>query len=331
MLRGCSLLGAEAAVRIAICAPILNDWPSALILLGRLDEHVTAVPHHIDVLFVDDGSDELPAVLERRPSRIRQVSVLRLRRNLGHQRAIAIGLAHLHALGLYDAVVVMDGDGEDRPEDVSTLIERCGTLEWSKIVFAKRTRRTEGLGFRLGYAAFKLLHRALVGRPVEVGNFSVVPRSALSRLVSVSEMWNHYAASAYHARLPVDLVPLDRGLRIAGQPKMNSVALVVHGLSAISVYSDIVGVRLLAVIVLAIVTALIAVAGVVAVKLGTNLAIPGWATNTIGILLVTLLNLVVLGILMSLFTLRLRSEAGFLPLRDYRYFVMDERVWHSEA
>jgi glycosyltransferase involved in cell wall biosynthesis len=317
-------------MHLAICSPIYNDWSSACVLLAQLDAVFARTDHRIDVLFIDDGSSErVPDALETAPTSLARVSVLRLRRNLGHQRAIAIGLAYLNVTHTHDAVVVMDGDGEDRPADVPALIERCAALDWSRVVFARRTRRSEGAAFRLGYAAFKLFHQLLVGRRVEVGNFSIVPREALARLVSVSELWNHYAASVYHARIPLDMIPTVRGTRIAGESRMNWVALVVHGLSAISVYSEIVGVRLLGVVAVAILGIFVGIASIIAVKLGTNLAIPGWATNAMGVLLVSLLSLTVLSVLMSLFTLRQRSEYAFLPLRDYAHFVLDERTLHS--
>jgi hypothetical protein len=133
----------------------------------------------------------------------------------------------------------------------------------------------------------------------------------------------------YQSRIPHDQVPIERGARIAGQSKMNWVALVLHGLRAISVYSEVVGVRLLGMFAVAIVAVVVAMAGVVAVKLGSSLAIPRWATNAAGVSLLALLVLMVLSMLMSLFTLRLRSEGGFIPVRDYPHFVLDEVVWHA--
>jgi glycosyltransferase involved in cell wall biosynthesis len=282
------------------------------------------------VWFVDDASSEaVPASLTKRPAHLAKVTVLRLRRNLGHQRAIAIGLTSLYVRGGYDAVIVMDGDGEDRPQDVPELLDRCAQSNWSKVVFAQRTKRSEGFGFRLGYATFKVLHRLLVGRKVEVGNFSVVPHAALARLVSVSELWNHYAAAVQQARIPIDMLPAARAQRIAGQSQMNLTALVMHGLSAISVYGDVVGVRLLRLTAMAIGAVVLAMLSVVAVRLGTDLAIPGWATSALGLLLVSLLILTAISMMMVLFILRARSEYGFLPLRDYAHFVLDERVLYE--
>jgi glycosyltransferase involved in cell wall biosynthesis len=317
-------------MNVAVCVPVYNDWPSVLVLLARIDAVASSLGVRMDVVLIDDGSSEPPLeVLDAAPNSLGRVSILRLRRNLGHQRAIAIGLTHLYVAASHDVVVVMDGDGEDRPEDVPRLLERCLEKDRLPIVFAQRAKRSGSLSFRLGYAVYKLLHRVLVGSKVEVGNFSAVPRSALARLVSVGETWNHYAAAVYHARIPTELVPIARARRIAGESKMNLTALVSHGLSAISVFSDVVGVRVLTMVAFAILAALVGVIAVVAVRFATDLAIPGWATNAAGILVVSLLSLTLISMLMALFTLRSRSEYGFLPLRDYEHFVLDERILYE--
>jgi hypothetical protein len=281
---------------------------------------------------VDDGSTEpAPAGLVEGVEGLARVGVLRLRRNLGHQRAIAVGLTHLYVHAAHDAVVVMDGDGEDRASDVPRLLQAAEEAGGTRIVFAQRARRVEGLGFRAGYVAYRALHLLLVGRDIMVGNFSVVPRALLARLVGVSALWNHYAASVYQARLPHVLVPATRAPRLAGQSKMNLVSLVLHGLSAISVHADVVGVRVLQWMTVALALAAAGVVAIVGIRFLTDLAIPGWATSAVGLLVVTALNLTVISMLMALFTLQSRAEASFIPLRDHSYFVLDEVVRFERA
>ena len=101
------------------------------------------------------------------------------------------------------------------------------------------------LSFAVFYHLYRHLHRALTGVRVRVGNFSILPFAYLSTLVAMSELWNHYAAAVFRSKLAFRMIPIPRGTRIAGSSKMNFVALVSHGLSAISVFGDIVGVRLL--------------------------------------------------------------------------------------
>jgi glycosyltransferase involved in cell wall biosynthesis len=155
-------------------------------VLDQLDAALARVPAAVRVLVVDDASTRSPETTLAELKHVEDVSILPLRRNLGHQRAIAIGLAYVEQHIACDAVLVMDmdGDGEDAPADVPRLIEaaRAG----NEVVFAERMRRAEGALFRALYLCCRGAHRLLTGRGVRVGNFSIVPRAALHRLVAVS-------------------------------------------------------------------------------------------------------------------------------------------------
>lgn len=306
---------------LAILIPNFNDWESLRLLLPQLDRAVAGLGHQVSVLIVDDASTEpMPeAWPAQKFAALHAVEVLRLRSNQGHQRAIALGLYHIHEFANVEAVVVMDGDGEDRPEDLPELLR---AFSGSEVVFAARTRRMESLGFRLGYRAYRVIHRALTGVVVQVGNFSVLPRAALARLMAVPDLWNHYAASVYRARLPRKLVPLPRGQRLAGRSKMNFVSLLIHGLSAMSVFSDQVSARLLtAAAGFAVLAA--ALMGVTAgVRWFTDLAIPGWATFTVGLLLILVVQSLSFATLFAFLIAARRSSLNFLLARDAPYFIL---------
>ncbi len=184
-------------------------------------------------------------------------------------------------------------------------------------------RRSEGFGFRLFYQLYKRLHRLLTGRTVEVGNFSVVPKELLDRLVGVCELWNHYAAAIIKARLPNVGVPVNRGQRIVGNPRMNFTSLVVHGLSAISVFGEEVGIRML--LATSVLTALcgVGLVAVLAIRFFTTLAIPGWATTAAGVLGVLMANGLLLSLMFIFIILQARSQQTFLPLRDYANYHLD--------
>jgi hypothetical protein len=324
----------EADGSVVILIPLFNDWASFAELVDRLDVVLGEQGLRADVLVVDDGSTIGPSadgVVHRLLSAVRRVDVLGLRRNLGHQRAIAIGLAYVESRLKCDAVVVMDGDGEDAPEDVPRLLARLWEEGGRTIVFAERSRRSESWSFNVFYALYKLLHVLLVGQRVRVGNFSAVPRLRLSSLVAVSELWNHYAASVVQSRQPWCTIPTRRAKRLRGESAMNFVALVAHGLSAISVYSDVVGVRLLVVATAMAGFALVGLCAAVFTRLATNLAIPGWATYTAGLLLVLLLQSVLLAATFSFVILSGRHGSAFLPVRDYGYYVGEVRTLYEPA
>jgi len=312
---------------------VFNDWQALALLLQRLDGCLSGY-ERVEVVLIDDGSTQPPGVhLEGLALRqIARVLRLPLRRNLGHQRAIAVGLCWIEQnLPDCDAVVVMDADGEDAPADVPRLIDKLIEQHRRAIVFAKRTKRSESTVFRVCYHTYRVVHHLLTGIRVSVGNFSVIPRPLLRRIVVLSELWNHYAAAIVKSRMPTDSVDTQRAHRLHGQSTMNFVALVTHGLSAISVFSDRVGVRL--VIGISFIASAIAVAlGVILViRLGTDLAVPGWATYTTGILLILLAQMFLL-LLVSVFAILAgRQSADVIPARDFVYFIdQPEAVYGGE-
>jgi len=317
---------------IVFCIPVFNDAEGVAMLLERLDMFAATVSHTCAVVLVDDGSHEEDCKALPGPTRcIPKVEVLRLRRNLGHQRAIAIGLAFIAATYAADYVIVMDGDGEDCPSTLPQMLAAAIESGRYRAIFAERLKRHDGAGFMAGYRAFRMLHRLFVGRDVRIGNFSVLPRPILQRVVGISEIWNHYAAGVVHARIPLRLVPIARGRRLAGASKMNMPSLVVHGISAISVWSDVIVARLLLFIAAIVATALALLVGVVISRLVANPFTPGWATTVASMLILVTMLLGVFCLLFGLFVLSSRSASNFLPHRDWRDYVLPERVSSSHS
>ncbi len=309
--------------QLIILMPVYNDWGALLLLLPRLERELNVNGLRAELLIVDDGSTAPvpPSLGANSFKAVASIDILSVRRNLGHQRAIAVGLAYIEANRPCRAVVVMDCDGEDDPSDVPRLVRECFANEDQKIIFAARTRRAESLAFRFFYRLYRLIHFLLTGVKVRVGNFSVIPWSVLKRLVAVSDLWNHYAAAVHKARLPMVLVSTQRGTRLEGQSQMNLVTLVVHGLSAMAVFGDRIGVRLLIVVSLGMVLASGGLIAVIGIRLLTNLAIPGWATYVSGILLVILTQMLLIVLVFAFVILAARDTASFIPGRDYLYLT----------
>jgi glycosyltransferase involved in cell wall biosynthesis len=302
--------------------PVYNDWESVEQLISLLDGQFQAAGRDVEILLVDDGSS-LPA-----PPRmgdgfkhIARVRLLRLLRNIGHQRAIAIGLAWLEHDGCLAPIVIMDGDGEDKPEDVLRLLDKLTETNFESIAFAERTRRSESLVFVLFYRLYCLISLLLTGIWPRMGNFSAIPPRLLKRITVTAEMWNHYAAAIIRSRIPFVLVPTARGRRLAGKSKMNFVNLVTHGLSAMSVFSETIGVRLLFIIGAAM---SILMAGLIAAAATLSAVMEGAVLQllTIGVFaLIILANYGVLLIIFIFFILSGRQISTFLPRRDHGLFV----------
>ncbi len=315
---------APAAASCVVLMPVYNDWAALPLLLERLDATLAGAGLAAEVLVVDDGSSVPPGEELRAPkgtlAAIGAVRVLHLGRNVGHQRAIAIGLAYLHADRPGRTVIVMDADGEDDPADVPRLVEACRT-GGGAMVFARRAERSEGAGFRVLYRLYRLLFRLLTGSPISFGNFSVVPASVLPRLVLLSELWNHYPSAVVKARIPFLTVPVHRARRLVGRSQMTLVSLVLHGLGGISVHGDVIGVRALLGTLVAIVLCLAGIGVVVGIRLMTDLAIPGWASYVVGLLVAILLQTVSLSLVFVFMILNSRNYSTIIPRRDYQDYI----------
>lgn len=311
-------------MKIVLLIPIFDDWESAVLLCGLINNTFgqESSRYTVDILFVDDGSYAADEALHRKYvwDAIHEIHVLRLRRNIGHQRAIAVGLAYVEHQIPCDAVVVMDGDGEDLPQSIPALLACAGETSSGQVVFAERGRRLEGRVFRILYVAYRGAHRLLTGRGIRFGNFSVIPFRFVKRLTTMSELWGHYAATVVNAKVPYSTVRVDRGRRLSGTTKMNLESLILHGLAAVSVYQT-VGVRtLIASIGLSGVLLLLGL-GLAILRMTTSLAIPGWTSVMLGICLLTICSILVGSLLYVFTSLSFRHLMGMLPTRDYIHFV----------
>jgi hypothetical protein len=266
--------------RVALVTPVYEDQKSFDELCRRLASVERSAGIRFHIVAVDDGSLAAPprrAALEEAGL---SGEILRLARNVGHQGAIAIGLAYASALTDLSGCVVMDSDGEDAPESIPALLQAARRPEID-IAAAERARRSETLTFRIFYEVYKRLFKLLTGQRLRFGNFMALTPLALQRLSGMYETSTHVAAAVVKARLRRADVPTDRGVRYAGQSKMNFPSLVLHGMRAVMVFADLVLTRMaLALIALAAVVAAVVI-GAFAAKLA-GATTPGWVTIVTG-------------------------------------------------
>ena len=314
---------------VCVVVPVYNDWTSLKVLLDRLNEAAKTLRPHLFVTVVDDGSIEpmedsigdLSAL-----TALQGIEVVHLAVNVGHQRAIAIGLCLAAEDHNVDAALVMDGDGEDPPESLSTLLKSAEGRKDFCIV-AQRRRRTEKISFKLSYLLYKGLFRLLTGKEISFGNFSLTSRVYLRRLVMISELWNNLPAAILRSRLPVEKVPIDRGRRYAGSSKMNFVSLIVHGLSGISVYADAIFVRMLLLTIFLVSFAGVTIATVLFLRIfHPQYATPGWATTVSFGMIIILMQVFFTTISSILMLLNSRVQRLVLPILEYRPYIASRRL-----
>jgi hypothetical protein len=281
--------------KILCLTPVYNDWDS----LNVLVENISFIQNEfknkviISLLIVNDGSIQERINFNSKLT----TTFLNLKLNIGHQRAIAVGLQYIYnQISDFDFVVVMDCDGEDKPEHIIPLLIKAESEDCKKIVFAQRNKRQESYIFKIGYILYKYLFYFLTGQKINFGNYSIIPKNILSKVVHQSNIWNHYSGSIIQSKVPFDKLLLDRGKRYKGVSKMNFNNLIIHGLSSIAVYFDFLSLRILRFSLYGIAICFISVMYILFQKIFTNTAIPGWASSLI---------LIISGIILQLFSVTL--------------------------
>ena len=305
-------------MKITVLMPVYNDWEALKLLLQRINALYKSKYPLMEFVLINDASNIPYNAAEFSDFNIK---VVHLNCNLSHQRAIAVGLAYLaNEEQKADYVVVMDSDGEDQPEHIELLIQKA-ISEKSNIVFAQRKKRTESFAFKLFYIVYKFIFKMLTGHVITFGNFCVIPADMLKKLTFVSEIWNNFPGGAIRSKLPISSLPLDRGKRLAGVSKMNFTSLIIHGMSAISVFLDFTAVRILMLISL-IVSGTILGAGVVLyIKFVLNQATPGWATTAISSLLTVSFQCFIIALFILFMVLSSRRYTSFIPYLGYIIYI----------
>jgi len=306
---------------LAIVIPIFNDWSSFAVLVRVLNDAAPTMAQPVTIIAVNDGSTlpVTPAKIMASPH-IHAIELITLNCNVGHQRAIAIGVAECVRRGNFSAVLVMDSDGEDDPSDIGSMLSAL-SLHPGSIIVASRAKRSEKMLFRFCYSIYKRAFRCLTGEFIDFGNFCLLSIEDARRISYMPDSWNHFAATIVKSRVPLRRIATQRAQRYAGRSSMNLVSLVMHGLSAISVFSDRVLTRLL---LLTGLTAFVAIASgtaAVLLRLFTHLAIPGWATNVIGLSALLFFQSLTLLAVIIFTSLNNRSSVPFVPGAHASVFV----------
>ncbi|MGK6310089.1 glycosyltransferase [Variovorax sp. DT-64] len=295
-----------SVIPFVVVTPVFEDSEASARLFRELFD---AFGRQVHVVAVDDGSVRQPVDIRQMEAIGLSGTVIRLRRNVGHQRAIAVGLGYVaEHLAEAQRVVVMDSDGEDLPASIPELLRTLDRDE-TDVVVAERRTRVETLRFKLFYAVYRRLFKLLTGRSISFGNFMALKPDAVKRLAAMQELWTHVASCVLGSRLRIATCALDRGPRYAGQSKMNFVGLTLHGFRGIMVFAEDVLVRVgIAAALLGTLTILGGLASVVLKVSGY--ATPGWFSVALGILLLVFLQTGTLALMSLMLTGVSRSGAS---------------------
>lgn len=314
---------------ITLVIPVYNDRQSLISLLNDIAVVKNNHQPHFDklsIVVVDDGSVAAPTHINDLTHSGLPSKLITLKRNVGHQRAIAIGISYVVNNHPTDLIAVADGDGEDRPEDLLVLLQQLIEKD-ADIVVAARRKRQESLTFKIFYRFYRGIFYGLTGKAIDFGNFSIMRLSVAKRIIHMDEMWMHFPGTLIKSgHQPVKQL-VDRGKRYAGTSQMNLVSLITHGLRSVALFTEDVLTRIMLfcggisfVSVLLIVLAFSLKA--------TGLATPGWLTTAVGVLLILIIQTAMITLLSLLIAMNTRNGSTTIPTDMASKFI--DHVEHTK-
>ena len=222
-------------MNIKILIPVYNDWQSISKLLDNIDSNLVNLEHEISVIVVNDASSHDRMDEDKVLENIKSIKILNMKANQGHARCIATGLKYIYEKENFDYVIPMDGDGEDRPEEIKEFIKQIENSN-NKPIVGKRVKRSEDLFFKICYEFHKLFTLAFTGKSIKFGNFTCLPKTTVEKMINEKATWNSFSGSLTKIEKDFIEIPSIRGDRYFGPSKMSFYNLIKHSLSIVSVF-----------------------------------------------------------------------------------------------
>ncbi len=221
--------------KVKILIPIYNDWQSVFKLLENIDSQITGLDAEVSALIINDASTELKPEINFSLNNLKSLQVVNMKKNRGHARCNAAGLKYVNEKEDFDYLIPMDGDGEDRPEELRLLLDKVSEYP-DKVITADRIKRSEGFFFKFCYLTHKYLTFIFAGQSIKFGNFVCLPKSAVNIMVADSATWSSFSGSLSKTIKDRRSISSIRGIRYFGPSKMNFINLLKHSLSIIAVF-----------------------------------------------------------------------------------------------
>ena len=222
-------------MKVVILIPVYNDWQSVSKLIDEINNLSVSSEFQISVIIVNDASNHDRQEENKNLENINSIKILNMKTNQGHARCIATGLKYINEKEDFDYVIPMDGDGEDRPEEIIEFLNKIKISNNEPIV-AERVKRSENLIFKICYQVHKLITLTFTGKYIKFGNFTCLPKTTVQKLINEKSTWNSYSGSLKKVENNLLSIPSTRGTRYFGPSKMSYYNLIKHSLSIISVF-----------------------------------------------------------------------------------------------
>ena len=222
-------------MKIKILIPVYNDWQSLNKLLENINNIVSNNENQFSVIIVNDASTENIIKIDTNFENLNSIKIINMKENKGHARCNAAGLKYIYEKEEFDYVIPMDGDGEDRPEEILELVDNL-KYNPDKPIVGERTKRSEGFLFRFCYLIHKLITHTFTGENIKFGNYTCLPKLIIEKMISDKATWSSFSGSLAKVAKERAAISSERGKRYFGPSKMSFKNLILHSLSIISVF-----------------------------------------------------------------------------------------------
>ncbi len=222
-------------MKIKILIPVYNDWQSISKVIDEINNLSIDQEFQISIIVVNDASNHDRQDEEKTLENIQSIKILNMKKNQGHARCIATGLKYIFKKENFDYVIPMDGDGEDRPEEIKEFLNQIKNSH-NKPIVGVRIKRSEKLLFKICYQIHKIITLTFTGKSIKFGNFTCLPKITVEKMVNEKATWNSFSGSLSKIEKDFLSIPSIRGKRYFGPSKMSFFNLLKHSLSIISVF-----------------------------------------------------------------------------------------------
>ena len=222
-------------MKIKILIPVYNDWQSVFKLLENINLEVSSLGHEFSVIIVNDASTETRPEINLNLDNLNSIKIINMKENQGHARCNAAGLKHIFENEEFDYVIPMDGDGEDRPEEIKQLIDNLN-YHPNKPIVGERIKRSEGIFFKFCYLAHKIITSTFTGQSIKYGNYTCLPKSIVEKMINEKATWSSFSGSLAKVAKHRATIPSERGTRYFSPSKMSFKNLLIHSLSIVGVF-----------------------------------------------------------------------------------------------
>ena len=222
-------------MKIKILIPIYNDWKSVFKVIDEINNLDLNKEFKISVIIINDASNHDLPDSEKDFENIESIKILNMTKNQGHTRSIAVGLKYIFEKEDFDYAIPMDGDGEDRPEEIKVFLDQVKNFK-GKTFVGERVKRSEKMIFKICYQLHKLITLVFTGKSIKFGNYTCLPKSTVEKLVNEKATWNSFSGSLTKVNEILTPIPSHRGARYFGPSQMSFINLIKHSLAIISVF-----------------------------------------------------------------------------------------------